>query len=765
MEANLSFARYKTLIAFFFLLTISSWIAVRFTEIKSTVILFDNLHWTAGYATGAMLAWYAALKNAGHTPVIVWTAIGLGILTLGQIVWDVQVLYEWLPFPGPSDIFFIATGPIISIGLWQLANTYLDAHEKKTLALDTAMLLVGVLTASLLIFLPRQGGYSPLQLVVMAAYPLGLMLPACLAVNLLITLRSRMSWKVFVLPAALTVFAWQWIEWNLAFLDDKPADGEWLNIGFSVTAILIGASASWFSIEQIKDRKLHRCCENILLLLPLIMVGISAGAVVISNTLSGLPEDVSLVVSLGGAITLVLASIRQTYLLRERDRLLVAEEAFHLLANFDMLTGLPNRALLIDRLQQAQVASHCESRFDAVILINIDRFKKLNDARGHEVGDELLIAIGDRLSACLREFDTLARLTADEFVILLPNLGATREVAGRHALLVADAIMARLRASFKFSQEEIALTASLGITLFPESENDSSEEILRRADNALHQAKNAGGGKTMFFETSMGEKAEQIFRTERELHKAISGGELRLYLQSQVDARGQVMGAEALVRWQHPERGLLQPDEFIGIAEESDLIVELGAWVLKEACALLQAAKQSQHSLKISVNLSPRQFRNPGFAQWIKEILVDTGINPADLTLEVTEGLLIGDINDVISKMTQITCLGVNFSLDDFGTGYSSLAYLKRMPIEELKIDKTFIQDMLTDPDDAVLVETIISVAKHMRLKVVAEGVETKEQAAFLNNLALVTQQGYLFGRPIPADEWISHWRASILVR
>lgn len=735
------------------------WVGVRVVESRSAIVFLDNLHWTAGYATGALFAWFAFIKGSRSSPVLRWTAIGLTSLTMGQIIWALQVTADWIPFPGPSDPFFLATGPLIAIGLWQVASARLDIQAKRTLALDTAMLLVGVLTASMLLFIPRQGGFTLLQILVMAAYPLGLMWPTSLALNLLLTLRARLNWRVLLLPLSLVVFAWHWVEWNLRFLANTLQNGDWLNIGFSVVAILIGVSASLYSTHTVNDKRWDRRCESVLRLLPMMMVVISAGAVVLASTIVALPRFGNLVVSIGAAITVVLASIRQTYLLRERDQLLDAEEAIQRLANFDVLTGLPNRTLLTDRLEQTLALSRRQARLDALILINIDRFKILNDARGHEVGDALLIAIGTRLAGSLREGDTLARLAADEFAILQQDLGTSREMASRRALATAETILAELRRAFRMGHEEITLTASIGITLCPEDDRDTSQEVLRRADNALHQAKSAGGGKIVFFETSMGESAEQRFRVERELHHALTAGELRLHLQSQIDTKGRIVGAEALVRWQHPDRGLLLPGEFIDIAEESDLIVDLGAWVLIETCRLMAQEIRANRCLRISVNLSPRQFRDPGFIQWIKQLLATSGVDPSHLTLEITEGVVIGDIDDVVSKMREIALLGVHFSIDDFGTGYSSLAYLKRLPIDEIKIDRTFVQDMLTDPDDAALVETIISVAKHMRLNVVAEGVETQAQADFLHSLAPVAHQGYLYGRPIAADPWIDHWR------
>jgi len=436
-----------------------------------------------------------------------------------------------------------------------------------------------------------------------------------------------------------------------------------------------------------------------------------------------------------------------------------AEAQIHRLAYFDALTGLPNRTLLMDRLTQMLAVGRRSGHQEVLILLNIDRFKNINDARGHTLGDALLKALGERLGGLLRESDTLARLAADEFALLLPDLNHQPERAGRHALSVADKIHTALLQPFAIGGEEVTVTATLGITLFPETSDETPDHILRRADTALHRAKDAGGNQTAFFETVMGDSAEQRFRVERELRRAIPAGELRLYFQPQVDAQGKLAGAEALVRWQHPERGLIPPGVFIPVAEESDLIVDLGAWVLAEACRLMAQEDMAGYPLRLSVNLSPRHFRQRGFVPWLRDLLSATGADPTHLTLEVTEGLMIDNINDVVAKMSELTAMGIHFSLDDFGTGYSSLAYIKRLPIHELKIDKTFIQDAPTDPDDAALVETILAVAQHMHLKVVAEGVETEEQAAFLNARASIIHQGYLYGRPEPAEAWIMRWR------
>lgn len=442
----------------------------------------------------------------------------------------------------------------------------------------------------------------------------------------------------------------------------------------------------------------------------------------------------------------------------ERKR---SAQEIHRLAHFDSLTSLPNRFTLMERLSALQGrAGRPSTAQHALLLLDLDRFTTFNDARGSEMGDRLLCAVALRLSEILPAQGLLVRVAGDEFAVVLHGLGADASLAGRRALAFAEKLQTALLRPLHLQDndtEEAQLGASVGITLYPQTANDVAHDALRRAGTALHRAKQAGGGRAAFFEQGMGEAAEQRFRVERELRQAIGAGELRLYLQSQVDVLGQVIGAEVLVRWQHPRDGLVMPGVFIPVAEESDLIVSLGGWVLTHACALLAQPVFQERRLRLSVNLSARQFRQAGFVPQLRAILAASGADPRLLTLEVTEGLVIDDFDDAVAKMGELAALGVDMSLDDFGTGYSSLAYLKRLPIQEIKIDRSFVRDAPTNADDGVLVEGILSVARHFGLRVVAEGVETRDQAHFLSQRAPdIVYQGYLFGRPEPDADWIA---------
>ncbi|MFN3879874.1 MAG: EAL domain-containing protein [Nitrincola lacisaponensis] len=446
------------------------------------------------------------------------------------------------------------------------------------------------------------------------------------------------------------------------------------------------------------------------------------------------------------------------YLALEQDvtQLRQTEARLHHLAYFDALTGLPNRSLLTDRLRQMIVASERRPHIHALMLLNLDRFKTINDVRGAETGDALLRAVSVRISKLMRDSDSLARMNADEFAILLPDLDGQGEQTSRHALRVSERVHFALMEPFLIQGESYSLQASTGITLFPEIDNESVENVLRRADMALHQAKAAGGNQTLFFEAEMGAVAARNFKVEGELRQAIRQQQLRLYVQPQVDRQQQLRGAEVLVRWQHPEKGLILPGQFIPIAEASDLIVDLSEWVLTEACRIIRQLQDEKRSVRLAVNLSVRHFQRRQFVDWLKALIQDTGINPSDLTLEITESLFIDNLEDVVAKMRALDQLGIWFSIDDFGTGYSSLAYLASLPVHELKIDQSFTRRAPEDHKAAALVETILAVAERMQIAVVAEGVETQEQADFLNRQSQpIILQGYYYGHPQPVSDLI----------
>ena len=428
-----------------------------------------------------------------------------------------------------------------------------------------------------------------------------------------------------------------------------------------------------------------------------------------------------------------------------------SERAIHQLAFYDPLTQLPNRRLLMERLQHALTAQKRSNTCGALLFIDIDNFKDLNDTLGHTTGDLLLAQVAERLTHCVRAQDTLARQGGDEFVVVLEGLSASTDEALQHAQHVAQKILQHLAEPYLLEDHHFKTTVSIGVAMFRGAPN-GQDELLRQADLAMYQAKADGRNTVRFFNPQMQAQVSARTALETDLYQALQAQQFALYYQPQVDEQEQRLGFEALVRWQHPVRGLVSPAEFIPVAESSGLILPLGRWILETACRQLVAwaAHADTRSLSIAVNLSARQFRQTDFVDQVQGILQATGANPQRLELELTESLLIDDLAGVVQKMDALKALGVRFALDDFGTGYSSLNVLKRLPLDQLKIDQSFVHDLLLDQSSASIVRAIVTLGDSLQLQVIAEGVETTEQRNALVALGCTHFQGYLFGRPAP---------------
>jgi diguanylate cyclase (GGDEF)-like protein/PAS domain S-box-containing protein len=429
-----------------------------------------------------------------------------------------------------------------------------------------------------------------------------------------------------------------------------------------------------------------------------------------------------------------------------------SESRIHRLAFFDVLTGLPNRRLLMERLEKLLAGAKAGSGYGAVMFIDLDNFKFVNDARGHAIGDALLRNAADRLSRLMRKGDTVARIGGDEFVVLLATLGGDTVSATDCALTVAEKIRRALAETFEIDGQSYNSSASIGVTLLPKA-GQSVHDLLREADTAMYRAKAEGRNGVAFFEATMQAEVERRLTLERDLASAFDDGELVMHLQLQVDCNGVPVGAELLMRWQKADGTMVSPELFIPAAEESGLILPLGQWALRCACLAWLQLSQAGHPMPLSVNVSPRQFRQADFVDQVIAVLAETGAPAAGLIFEVTEGLIIDNLDDTIARMHELAELGIRLSIDDFGTGYSSLAYLKRMPLYELKIDRSFIRDTPGDANGTAIVQSILAMAGHLGLRVVAEGVETREQAAFLAAHGAPAMQGYLFARPMPLHD------------
>lgn len=432
-----------------------------------------------------------------------------------------------------------------------------------------------------------------------------------------------------------------------------------------------------------------------------------------------------------------------------------SEDEINKLAFYDPLTSLPNRRLMLDRLRQALSVSARSGRMGALLFIDLDNFKSLNDTQGHDKGDLLLQQIAQRLTQCMRMGDTVARLGGDEFVVMVEELSADRDDSAAQAETIGEKILAAISQPCPLAGLDYLITPSIGITLYHDH-LQSTDELLKQADLAMYQAKAAGRNTLRFFDPAMQSVITARVGLEADIRRGILKDQFQLYYQPQINRDGLTMGAEVLLRWPHPERGMVSPAEFIPLAEDTGLILPLGNWVLETACTQLAQWAQAEHTkhLTLSVNVSSRQFRQPDFVSYVLDLISYTGVNPRRLKLELTESLLVDNVDETTAKMIALKQIGVGFSLDDFGTGYSSLSYLKRLPLDQLKIDQSFVCDLMTDPNDAAIALAVITLGHSLGLTVIAEGVETQAQRDFLHSQGCDAYQGYLLGRPMPLSEF-----------
>lgn len=433
-----------------------------------------------------------------------------------------------------------------------------------------------------------------------------------------------------------------------------------------------------------------------------------------------------------------------------------AEEKIQYLAFYDFLTHLPNRRLLMDRLKHALASSERSGKGGALLFIDLDNFKTLNDTLGHEIGDLLLQQVAQRLSACVRESDTVARLGGDEFVVMLENLSAQTFQAAAQTKIVGEKILAALNLTYRLAMTDYHSTTSIGATLFGNRQS-SLDDLMKQADIAMYQAKKTGRNALCFFDPKMAANIMARVSLENELRTALEKHQFHLLYQIQMDNHRRPIGAEVLLRWKHPEHGMILPMEFISLAEDTGLIVPIGLWVLQSACARLNEWRDHAvaRNLTLAVNVSIRQFQQTDFVDKVAAVLRDCDVDPTHLKMELTESIVMENIEETISKMQALKQLGISFSLDDFGTGYSSLQYLKRLPLDQIKIDQSFVRDISTDQSDAAIVQTIIAMSDVLGLHVIAEGVETEAQREFLELRGCHAYQGYLFGKPLPLDDFL----------
>ncbi|MCE9633051.1 MAG: bifunctional diguanylate cyclase/phosphodiesterase [Methylophilales bacterium] len=448
---------------------------------------------------------------------------------------------------------------------------------------------------------------------------------------------------------------------------------------------------------------------------------------------------------------------RETQQSDKAIELIQAQTEIERLSYYDELTGLPNRRMLLKKMSQSMQDASDRHLHAALLFIDIDHFKTLNDTYGHEIGDRLIKETATRIKQFLPDEATLARPGGDEFGIVLPELKGEIEAVSEAVLGLAEQIRGALAVPFDFGNDFYHSSASIGVSIYSRgTAKITLSDMLRQADTALFQSKDTGRNVVSLFETHMQEEVNTRLAIEQDLRKALSREELRLFLQPQIDKKGKIVGAECLLRWQHPKHGLMSPALFIPVAENTGLIVAIGKWLLYQACSIITRLDADNQQMRISVNVSPRQFRQQDFVKQIKETLKVTGADPQKLILEITESLLMENVHEVIARMVELQSLGIGFSIDDFGTGYSSLSYLKLLPLRELKIDKSFVDGLPLDLDDGAIVGSILALARNLNLEVVAEGIEKEEQLDYLKASGCQLFQGYLHGKPVFCEELIT---------
>ena len=432
-----------------------------------------------------------------------------------------------------------------------------------------------------------------------------------------------------------------------------------------------------------------------------------------------------------------------------------SEAKIYELAYFDPLTKLPNRTMLREHLRKALTTKR-HGRHGAVLFVDLDHFKMLNDTKGHHVGDMLLCEVADRIRSGVRQDDLVARLGGDEFVVLLDGLSTDPSRATERVQAVCEQILSAIDQPFRIADDSFQTTASIGAALFQADDQDL-DDVLKRADLAMYEAKGAGRGRVRFFRAEMQAAAADRLALTSDLRRAHADGHLTLHYQPQVDSSGRWLGAEALIRWNHPVRGPISAAEFIPLAEQSGFMATIDKWVLRTACATLKSWDDDlTRDLQLAVNVGAHQLSSADFVAFVEQTLAETGADPRRLSLELTEHVMLADIDEVVATMRRLKELGVQFALDDFGTGYSSLSYLKRLPFDTLKIDQSFVRDIETDPNDREIVQTIVNIARSMKVSIVAEGVETQMQALLLKQMGCHVFQGYFFARPKALGDFLA---------
>ena len=723
----------------------------------------DSLHWTCAFCAAAWIAWRATrVPDDALRRVRCRFALGLACLAAGQLAWDGLQAAGWNPFPGLPNLLQLLLSPCFALGFAAMVDDQVPRSTWTSALLDVVGFGLAMLAFTLALYLPHGAQRSVLEFSVLTAYPVLLFAAAAAGLVMQLHLRQRPTAATLALVGGLVGYGALWLGWNLAFLDDRLRTGSALGLLFSLLPLLLGWGASRWAPMRDTSPRYDRLCEALLRQVPLAMVALTSAAAGFIALGQGVPEHARPPLRVLFVLVLVCAVVRQTQQLRDRDSLLTAERAIaegqaklQHLAHHDPLTGLPNRMLLRDRVTQALATAARRGEKVALMFIDLDRFKEVNDTLGHAVGDALLCHVAAQFTQLLRVEDTVCRQGGDEFAIVLTDVDSPANAAQ-----AVERVMTLSNRRATIAGHDLPMSMSVGIAMFPQDGEDF-DSLMQCADTAMYRAKASGRNAYRFYDPQMNVEASERSRLRWLLGHAIERDELHLVFQPYVNLRsGELAGAEVLLRWTSAELGPVGPDQFIPVAEDGGQIVEIGAWVLRQACA--QAAQWLRRGLvlpSVAVNLSILQFRHGDLVRQVADALRDSGLPPQHLELEITESVLMNDTDRVLATAASLKSLGVRLAIDDFGTGYSSLAYLQRLSVDKLKIDRSFVRNASVGKGSTAIVRAIVDMARALDLAVVAEGVETAAERDFLVGAQCAMGQGWLFARPMAADRFEAYLR------
>jgi len=749
------------------LVVVVAWTMAATEPLSRWAPLLDSLHWTCAFCAAAWLAWRAARNAPADARVARGRfATGLLLFAAGQLAWDALSWIGWNPFPGLPNFLFLMLGPCFAYGFAGMVGDQLPHSQRRSVVLDVGGFGLAVLAFTLALYLPHADKSTTLEFAVLTAFPVCFFAAAAAGVVVQLHLRQQATPPTLAVIGGLAGFGGLWMAWDLAFLNGALRSGAGMSLMFSALALLLGWGAARWVPARDPSARYDRLCEALLRQIPLTMVGFTSAAVGFIVLGVGVAPEARTPLLVLCALVFLCAVVRQTQQLRDRDGLLAAERAvaegraqLQHLAHHDPLTGLPNRVLLRDRVTQALATAQRRQESVALLFIDLDQFKEVNDTLGHATGDALLCHVADELLKVLREQDTVCRQGGDEFAIVLTDIDNIASVAQ-----AVERVMQLSNRRASIDGHELPMSMSVGIALFPR-DGDHFDGLMQCADTAMYRAKASGRNAYRFYDPQMNVEAGERSRLRWLLAHAIERNELSLHFQPFFHLRdGELAGAEVLLRWNSAELGPVSPDQFIPVAEDGGQIVEIGAWVLRQAC--LQAAAWLRDGLalpRVAVNLSILQFRHADLVGQVENALKAAGLPARQLELEITESVLMRDTDKVLHTADSLKQLGVSLAIDDFGTGYSSLAYLQRLSVNKLKIDKSFVRDALASRSTTAIVRAIVDMARALELEVVAEGIETATERDFLDGVQCSMGQGYLFARPMPAAQFEAFLRARAL--